>query len=153
MTLTLDTHYKYESTYRYYYLTLEGAELLTGIDSLGSVWKDADRRLKSQGKLMKTVISYTKNNDYDTYTRQDIVEYKLYKNEDNELDDLLFMLGEMAEWAYDTNGDRIAYEERNPMDMINLLPITIRQKGRESGLIFFGKCTEIIPEDEYKVGY
>lgn len=154
MTLTLGTHYKYDTFARYYYLTPTGAELITGIDSLDNDWKNVEWRLKSQGKLLKTIMSFTLNHDQkQEHTRQEIIEYRQYKNDNGELNDILYMLGEMAEWAWDTDGDRIAYEERSPHDVVNLLPITIRQKGRDSGLIFFGVTQYDIPEDEFEVGY
>ena len=154
MTLTLDTHYKYDAFGRYYYLTPVGAELITGLDRLDGVWTNVERRLKSQGKLLKTVMTISYSNDYrNRYSRKDIVEYLQYKNSNNEQDAIFYMLGEIAEWAYDSDGDRIAYEERNPFDVIRLMPITVKQKGQESGLIFFGKTVYAVPEDEYQEGY
>jgi len=154
MELILDTHYKYDTFGRYYYLTTEGAELITGIDALSSVWKDSDKRLKSHGKLLKMVMTISTSGDFrKRYSRKDIVEYLQYKNLNGERDAIFYMLGELAEWAYDSNGDRITYEERNPFDVVNYMPLTIKQKGQESGLIFFGKTIYSVPEDEYQVGY
>lgn len=154
MNLILDTHYKYDTFGRYYYLTPVGAELITGIDSLDNDWKSVERRLKSQGKLLKMIMSFTLNdNSRKRYRRQDIIEYLQYKNNNNEIDDILYMLGEIAEASWDSDWDRIAYEERNPFDIIKLMPITVQQKGEASNLIFFGKTHYAVPEDEYQVGY
>ena len=53
MNLILGTHYKYDTFGRYYYLTPTGAELITGIDSLDNDWNNVERRLKSQGNILK----------------------------------------------------------------------------------------------------
>lgn len=152
--MELNVHYKYDTFGRYYYLTTAGAELITGLDQLDKVWSNPERRLQSMGKIFKEIMCLTSSlESRPRYRRLDYIEYIQYKNENDELDDILYMLGEMAEWAYDVDGDRIAYEEGNPMDIIKLLPYTIRNRGRSTGLIFIGKQQYTVDEDEYRVGY
>jgi hypothetical protein len=154
MTLTLDTHYKYDEFGRYFYLTPVGAELITGIDSLDNDWNNVERRLKSQGKLLKMIMSFSLNdNSRKRYRRQDVIEYLQYKNANNEQDDIFYMLGELAEWAWDDDGDRMVYQERNPFDILKYMPLTIQQRGEASNLIFFGKTRYEVPIAEYQVGY
>lgn len=153
MELTLNTHYKYDEWARYFYLTPTGAELITGIQVLDNDWITAERRLKSQGKILKSIMSYSINNEVTQYSRQDIIEYKQYKNQNEEQNAIFYMLGELAEWSWDSDADRMTYEDGNPYDILKLLPMTIKQMGRKTGLIFMGRVTDIIPEDEYQVGY
>ena len=154
MTLTLGTHYKFDEFGRYYYLTPTGAELITGIDTLDNDWKNVEWRLKSQGKLLKEVMVYTTNDDLRRrYSRKDFIEYVQFKDSNNERNDICFMLGEIAEWAWDVDGDRIAYQEGSPLDVVNKLPFTVRTRGANTGLIYFGETIFAVPEDEYQVGY
>lgn len=154
MALILNTHYKYDTEERYYYLTPTGAELLTGLDELSTLWKNAERRLKSHGQQLKSVMCYSRNDSAATrFSRKDFVEYKQYANPNGELQDVLYMLGQWAEWAYDIDGDRIFYEERNPFDAINLLPFTIQERGRRNYMIYDGYTDFEVPIAVYQVGY
>lgn len=153
MTPQLDTHYKYDTYERFYYLTPTGAELLTGLDDLDGLWQNAERRLKSQGRLLKSLMTLATDDDNrERRSKQDYVEYAQYIDT-NKRKSVLIMLSHMAEWAYDVDGDRIAYEERNPMDVFKLLPLPLRIEGRNSGLLDLAPTTFIVPEDEYQVGY
>jgi hypothetical protein len=153
MTLTLGTHYEYNEFGRYYYLTPTGAELITGIDTLDNDWKNVEWRLKSQGKTLKYLMSWAMNDDLrKQHSKQDYVEYIQY-SDTNARNSVLKLLGELAEWAWEVDGDRIVYEERNPKDAINLLPITMRIEGEKYGLLYLGQHEYIVPEDEYQVGY
>ena len=153
MTLTLGTHYKYDEFGRYYYLTPTGAELITGIDTLDNDWKNVDWRLKSQGRLNKYLMQYCPNDDTTTYySRKDYIEYAQYTFEDKR-DSVLRLLGELAEWSWDSDGDRIAYEDKGALEIINKLPFTMREEGRASGMLDMTPNSFAIPEDEYQVGY
>jgi len=153
MNLILDTHYKYDTFGRYYYLTPLGAELITGLDSLDGVWSNAERRLKSQGSILKTLMVAFQSDTYVARSsRQDIIEYWQY-SDTTKRNAVLKMLGYMAEWAYDVDGDRIAYEERNPMDIYKLLPLQIKVEGKNSDMLTVSKLSYTVPEDEYQVGY
>lgn len=151
--MELNVHYKYDELNRYYYLTTAGAELITGIDQLDKVWANPERRLKKQGLLLKTLMVLSTNDDTRRRcSRQDYVEYAQYKFTEQRTA-VLTMLGEIAEWAYDVDGDRIAYEETNTMKIVGMLPITIRTIGRTSGMLDFSSIVFTVPEDEYRVGY
>lgn len=153
MNLILNTHYKYDTFGRFYYLTEEGAQLVTGNDEIISNWSNGSYRLKLQGKILKALMSYAINDDQRIYkSKQDFVEYAQYTFT-NKRNSVLKMLGEMAEWAFDSDGDLMVYEERNPMDAYNYLPITIRIEGRNSGMLDMSYVEFMIPEDEYQVGY
>ena len=150
---TLETHYKYDEFGRYFYLTPEGAELITGIDNLSSVWTNIERRLKNQGKQLKYFMSFATNDDLrPQYSKQDYVEYIQWTDE-NAQKSVLKLLGEYAEFAYDVDGDRITYEERNPIDIFRLLPITMVIEGEKYGLLTLAAHQFYVPEDEYQVGY
>lgn len=153
MNLVLGTHYKYDTYERFYYLTPVGAEYITGIQELDSEWKNVANRLKRQGRLLKYLMIWCTNDDNrPRMSRQDFIEYAQYTFDDQRKS-VLFMLREMCEWAYDSDGDLIVYEERNSMDAINLLPITIRIEGSKSGLLDGSQPNYVIPQDEYQVGY
>lgn len=153
--MELNTHYKYDTLGRYYYLTPVGAELITGIQDIDLVWANAISRLKNQGSQLHEIMCMNSVEGYDAprFRRRDIVEHMIYKNLNNELNDTLYMLGEYAQWGYDVDGDRITYEERNPYDIIRLLPFTITNRGRSSKLIYMGVMDYEVPSDEYQVGY
>jgi hypothetical protein len=153
MTLTLNTHYKYDTFGRYYYLTPVGAKLITGIDSLDADWENVEWRLKSQGKLLKFLMSFATNDDLRSqYSKQDYVEYAQYKF-DEVRNSVIKLLGELAEWSWDSNGDRIVYEERNPLDAYRMLPITMVIEGQKKGLLTLASHQFFVPTDEFQVGY
>lgn len=153
MTFTQGTHWKYDEWGRYIYLTPVGAELITGIDSLDNDWKNAERRLKSQGRILKAMMSFATNDDLrPQYSKKDYVEYVQWTDE-NAQKSVLNLLSEFAEWSWDSDGDRIVYEERNPLDAYNLLPITMIIEGEKYGLLTLASHQYYVPEDEYQVGY
>ena len=146
--------YKYDELGRYYYLTPVGAEALTGIDSLSTDWNDAERRLKKQGQLLKTVMTISTSDDKrPRRSRKDYIEYIQFKNPNSEQNFIFQMLSEIAEWSWDVDGDRMLYEEGDNMKVLNALPITVKQLGHDSNLIFYGKTIFEVPEEEYQVGY
>lgn len=153
MQLILNTHYKYDTDDRYYYLTPTGAELITGNDELSTVWKNVERRLQSHGQQLKSAMCYARTPNYQQpYTRQDYVEYEQYAN-NSAKSDVMYMLGQWAEWAFDVDGDRMFYEERNPFDAYNMLPFTIKERGRRNYMLYNGVIDFTIPTAEYQVGY
>ncbi len=153
MELQLDTHYKYDTFGRYYYLTPTGVELITGIDSLDNDWTNVERRLKSQGRILKTFMSFATNDDLrPQYSKQDYVEYAQYSDE-NVRNSVMRLLGEFAEASWDSDIDRMVYEERNPLDAYNMLPITMVIEGEKYGLLSLAAHRYFVPTDEYQVGY
>jgi hypothetical protein len=153
MELILNTHYKYDTFGRYYYLTPTGAELITGIDSLDNDWTNVERRLKSQGKLLKSFMSFATNDDYrPQYSKADYVEYAQY-SDTNVRNSVFKLLGEFAEASWDSDIDRMVYEERNPLDAYNFLPITMIIEGAKYGLLSLAAHQFFVPTDEYQVGY
>jgi hypothetical protein len=153
MTFILDTHYKYDTFGRYFYLTPTGAELITDIDSLDNDWTNVERRLKSQGRILKSLMSFATNDDLrPQYSKQDYVEYAQW-TDTTIRNSVLKLLGELAEWSWDSDGDRIVYEERNTYDAFNLLPITMRIEGEKKGLLTLAQHQFYVPDAEYQVGY
>lgn len=153
MELNLNKHYKYDTFGRYFYLTPTGAELISGIQVLDKDWITAENRLKSQGRIFKTLMSFATNDDLrPQYSKKDYVEYAQYTDE-NVKKCVLVLLGEFAEASWETDLDRMVYEERNPLDAFNMLPITIRIEGEKYGLLTLAQHQYFVPTDEYQVGY
>ena len=153
MIFTKDTHWKYDEWGRYIYLTPTGAELITGITSLDNDWTNVERRLKSQGKILKSMMSFATNDDLrPQYSKKDYVEYAQWTDE-NVQKSVFNLLGEFAESSWDSDIDRMVYEERNPLDAYNMLPITMIIEGEKYGLLTLASHQYYVPDDEYQVGY
>ena len=151
MDLILNQDYLYDSNYRFYYLTKIGAEKLTGLNF--TVWTDVERRLRKQGQMLKSLMCFaTYNNFNDRKSKKDYIEYKQYSDL-TKREAVLLMLGELAEASYDTDLDRLVYEEQDTYTIIKLLPYTMVEIGRNSGMITRASINFEVPEDEYQVGY
>lgn len=145
--------FKYDELGRYYYLTPTGAEKLTGIDTLTTDWKQPERRLKKQGLILKSIMSMSTNDNLlPRCSRKDFIEYTQYADEETRRN-VFQLLSEFAEWSWDIDADRMTYEERNPYDVVTMMPITMKMIGHSSGLIYMGQTCFEVPEDEYQVGY
>lgn len=153
MELVLDTDYKYDSINRYYYLTDTGAKKITGINDFNIAFSDVERRLKKQGQLLKSLMVMCPNDiGLSRISKKDFIEYTQYTYEEKRKD-VLYMLGELAEASYDDDIDRIIYEAKKTLTIKELLPITIVQRGYDSGMMDFANVNFVVPEDEYQVGY
>ena len=145
------SYYTYDELGRYYYLTLVGAEALTGIDSLGEDMKNPEVYLKRQGLLLKQAMVMATNDTKRTRrSRKDFVEYAQFKFEDKR-DAVIQMLSELAFWSWQSDADLIPYE--NPSEFFAKMPHTIRQIGSDSRMLYMGQTIYEVPEDEYQVGY
>ena len=139
---------KYDTTGRFYYLTTVGAKALTGYDLK---WKNIDSRLKKQGRALKRYLTLNAYNT--TYLEQhrpiDLFEYMVFKNENNEVNDIIEMLVEMVEWAYDTDGDRAIYEDGGGARV----PETVKDIAHSTNLRIVGRVDIYIETVDYRVGY
>ena len=98
-------------------------------------------------------MSFATNDDLrKQYSKQDYVEYAQWTDA-NVKKSVLILLGEFAEWSWDTDGDRMVYEERNPLDAYNMIPITMIIEGQKYGLLTLAQHRFFVPTDEYQVGY
>lgn len=151
MALEEDNNVKYDTDGRFYYLTLVGAELETGY-ALGNLWKtNAENRLKKHGRTLKRWLTQSPyNTSYSPQYRPiDFFEYMVFINNNDEAKQIYDMLVEMAEWAYDTDGDRAVYEDGGGATV----PHTVKEIAQASGLRIVGKVNIFIEDDVYRVDY
>jgi len=141
---------KYNTTGRFYYLTSVGAKKETGYD-LTSLWPNTEKRLKKHGRTLKRWLTLNPYNQSHLQQRRpiDFFEYMVFKNNNDEAQYIYEMLVEMAEWAYDTDGDRAVYEDGGGASV----PETVKQIAQTQGLQMIGNCNIFIEDDEYRVGY
>ena len=81
----------------------------------------------------------------------DWVEYRIFKNTTNEAEIVYRMLVEMAEWAYNTDGDMKVYEDDASFE--DYVPLTVKTMGYSTGIKFKGDIMNGVPEDVWRVGY
>jgi len=139
---------KYDIEGRFYYLTEIGAEALTGYTLK---WINKEARLKKHARALKRYLTL---NPYNTsylpqYRPIDFFEYMVFKNDNNEVNDIQEMLVEMVEWAYDTDGDRAIYEDGGGARV----PQTVIDIAQSTGLAIVGNVSIFIEDDEYREGY
>ena len=151
MALEQNNNVKYDPTGRFYYLTLVGAEKETGY-ALGTMWgTNAENRLKKHGRAVKRYLTMNPYND--SYAPQhrplDLFEYMVFINANDEAQNIYEMLVEMAEWAYDTGGDRAVYEDGGGARV----PDTVKDIAEITGLRMIGKANIFIEDDEWRIGY
>ena len=150
MALINNTKIKYDTTGRFYYLTAVGAKEETGYD-LTTKWANADSRLKKHGKTLKRFLTLNpyNNNHENQYRPIDLFEFMVFQNANDEVNYIKEMLVEMAEWAYDTDGDRAVYEDGGGARV----PITVIDIAQTRGLQFIGDAEVFIEDADYRVGY
>lgn len=142
---------KYDTDGRFYYLTIVGAEKETGYP-LATLWgNNTANRLKKHGRTLKRWLT---ENPYNTmhmpqYRPIDLFEYLVFKNTNDEAKQIYEMLVEMAEWAYDTDGDRAVYEDGGGARV----PNTVKDIAHIHSLRMLGNANIYIEDDEYRVGY
>ena len=146
MALSENKNRKYDTTGRFYYLTDIGAKELTGY-TLN--WNEL--RYKKQGRALKRYLTL---NPYNTshlpqYRPIDFFEYMVFKNDNNEVNDIQEMLVEMVEWAHNVVGDKGIYEDDGSMRV----PLTVKDIAEPTGLAMVGNCSIFIEDDEYRDGY
>jgi len=137
---------KYDTEGRFYYLTAIGAEALTGY-TLN--WNEL--RYKKQARALKRYLTL---NPYNTaylpqYRPIDFFEYMVFKNDNNEVNDIQEMLVEMVEWGNNVVGDKAIYEDDGSMRV----PLTVKDIAQSTGLAIVGNVSIFIEDDEYRVGY
>lgn len=150
MALVENENVKYDTDGRFYYLTQVGAKAETGYD-LTSIWPNAEKRLKKHGRTLKRWLTMNPYNNSHLPQRRpiDFFEYIVFKNDNNEAAQVYEMLVEMAEWAYDTDGDRAVYEDGGG----ERVPETVKDIAMTHGLQMIGNVNIFIEDDEYRVGY
>lgn len=153
MALLVNNNIAYDSTGHYYYLTVVGAELETG-HALNNVWTNAQARLKKQGRdLMRWLGNNVYNGSHLPRSRPvDWLEYEIFINSNGEATHIYNMLIEMAEWAYETDGDKKQYEDNATSQ--DFVPIGVKHYAKSCGLKTNGDVRGAeIPVAEWRVGY
>mgnify|MGYP000912347387 CR=1 FL=1 len=149
MAIEISTNWAYDNEGHFYYLTTAGAEEYTGYD-VSTAWHNSDKRLYKQGQILHEWLTNSAyNGKQPRYRHRDIIEYQIFLNSNDEQRNIIRMLTELVEATYDTDWDRIMYEEDGSYRM----PPSVISIGRNSGLLFKGEVHYVVPEDEYRVGY
>lgn len=147
-----DSNVAYDTTGHYYYLTMVGAEALSGYDDLATV--KTERDLKRQARQLHRALTRSAyNGKPNRYRHKDIIEYMIFKNENGERQAVIDMLVEMVVWDYEENGTLKVYEDKYVDSGVNRLPQSILEYGIEANIYFTGEIFYEVPEDEYRVGY
>ncbi len=147
MAILVSQYWAYDTDGHYYYLTEAGMIKYTGYKELLDLWKNAQQRLKLQGRLLHQ--EYTKsayNIKPKRFRHKDIVEYCVYKNENGEVNAIVDALVNFVEAVYDSELDREILQGK-PFPQVLLQPLV------DSGVYFRGETHYEVPEDEYLVGY
>jgi len=148
--ITTNEYVKYDTEGHYYYLTEAGLTEYTGYSELLSLWNNPTRRLKTQGRqLHNKMIQSAYNGNILRFRHRDIIEYTIFKNDNNERDAIIQALTDMVEATYDTDWDRTLFQGEAKWPSVILQPLS------DAGVYYRGKLQLQggVPEDEYEVGY
>jgi len=149
MAIETSTNWLYDTEGHFYYLTVAGAEEYTGYD-ISTGWNNAQKRLKKQGRQNHRYLTRSPYNMIGKYqNHRDIIEYSIFKNDNNEVQEVIDMLVEWVEASWDSDYDRIAYEEKGN----SKAPASVIDVANQGNLKFNGRIHYTVPEDEYRVGY
>ena len=144
--IVTDENMLYDYDNHYYYLTETGAVTLANIEP--NLWRNATRRLKKMGEMLHAQQIDTQYKKGDKYrSKESIIEYAIYLNENNERDAVLEALVTFAELA-----------EYNELDLDVMaenatLPQSIIRPLRNANIYFKGEMIGYVPEEEYRDGY
>lgn len=137
----------YDTTEHFYYLTEVGAETLGNIET--GIWYSPSKRLKNMGRLLHQAMTNSAYNGKRKYTRHnELIDYKVFKNENNEvtaIQNALITFADLAEY----NDLDLLYNSGE----IKRLPNSIINYLRTSNIYFEGEILGYVPEDEYYNGY
>ena len=143
-----DEYVAYDTDSHYYYLTEAGLTKYTGYEELIALWKNPADRLKMHGRqLHNKMIQSAYNGKPIRYRHRDIIEYSIFKNENNERDAIIQALTDIIEATYDSDWDRTLFQG------IANWPSVILQSLADAGIYYRGDTKFVVPEDEYEVGY
>ncbi len=148
MAIVTDNFVAYDTVGRYYYLTEAGLIEYTGYQELIDVWKNPAQRLKLHGRQLHSKMTKSAyNGKSPRYTHKDIIEYNVYLNECGERNAIIEALTNMIEATYEDEWDRTLFSS-NPvwLDVI-LDPL------HDAHIYYTGEILQVVPEDEYQVGY
>jgi len=147
MAIETNQYIGYDTAGHYYYLTMVGAEFYTGYD-LSNEW--ASGRTKKQGRQLHRWYTKSPYNGVGIRkNHRDIVEYSIFKDDNGERQNVIDMLIEFVEASYDSDWDRITYEEGKTSKM----PPSVVEVGEMGQVKFTGRVYYTVPEDEYQEGY
>lgn len=145
--IVTNTYVEYDTDGHFYYLTPLGVDHYTGYDTT-TEW-NAKRSWK-QGRQLHRYLTRSPYNAVGKYkNHRDIIEYSIFKNSNDERQQVIDMLIEFAEAAWDSDYDRIAYEESGTAKM----PASVIDVANQGNLKFTGRIYYTVPADEYRVGY
>ena len=137
---------KYDYNLHLYYPT---ELLLTDATTVNvDIWgMEAPKRLKAIGILLhQEQIKSRYNAKIKGMRHQDLIEYKIFKNEQNEVDALVNAFINFVELAEQNEAD-LTYRETGVM------PETVLQPLRDANIYFKGEMIGYVPEEEYRDGY
>jgi hypothetical protein len=147
MAIETSTYLEYDSTEHFYYLTESGAETLADIEI--GIWGNASKRLKRMGRLLHQAYTNSAYNGKRKYTKHsELIDYKVFKNENNEVTAIQNALVTFADLA--------EYQDLDLMlnaGEVSTLPNSIIAYLRNAQIYFQGEITGYVPEDEYYNGY
>jgi len=150
MAIETSNNWKYdEENDHFFYLTTVGGEKFTGYD-LSTKWTDSDKRLYKQGRIFhEWLVNSAYNQKGKLKNHRDIIEWLIFKNENGEQAAVIRALTEFIEATWDSDWDRIMYEEDGSYKM----PPSVVSIARNSGIKYLGEIFFTVPEDEYRVDY
>jgi len=147
MAIETDEYVKYDLTGRYYYLTEAGAIHYTGLNDISSLWPNTELRLKRQARKLHEKYITSPYTNRSRFSHKDLIEYKVFKNENGERQGIIDSLIAMAEAAYYDEWDLSFNDKDFTWIQSVIMPIYNAQVYIEGRI-----CGEV-PEDEYQIGY
>lgn len=139
----------YDTAGHYYYYTEAGlAKYVISGEELIKLWKQPLKRLKLQGRLLHNkMVKSAYNGKLERYRHKDIIEYNVYLDLYGERDAVLEALTNFAEIVSDSELDR------DLLDGTAVWPESVLSPLRDAMIYYTGEIFQIVPEDEYQVGY
>jgi len=146
--ITDNENFTYDEDERFYYLTEKALETLVGNANLINIWNNAPSRLKKHGRLLKNkLVKSAYNSNKKRFRHRDVIEYKVYLNQFEEVNAIIDALVIIAQLSDDIDWDKLILTNETKWFSSILSPCV------DAGIYFDGYIKYEVPEDEYRVGY
>ena len=110
--ITDNENYGYDEDLHFYYLKEKALSTLVGNEKLIDIWGSAEVRLKKQAMLLHNKLTESAYNaQTERFRHKDIIEYKIFLNEHDEVNAIIKSLTLIAELSDDIDWDKLILTE------------------------------------------
>lgn len=148
MALIENEDLAYDQEEHFYYLKENALSTLVGNANLINIWDNPQDRLKKHGRLLKNkLVKSAYNSNRKRFRHKDIVEYRIFLNQYDEVNAIVDALVIIAQLSDDIDWDKLILTNETKWFS------SILSQCIDVGIYYDGYTRYEVPEDEYRVGY